>query len=279
MSAITLDEFRTITGMDEASLPRTTLIPKLAAATAIANRMSNRIFGHAIESIQTSGSDVVITVMRHGLPSSGKVYLSDTGAAGLTGAVSYTKIDADSIRVAGVTVASAIEGRGMLAVPNAITFEVASHMVRIKPSPVAAIEDVRIRDSNWEENGAFPSSTIVDPDYYLLASDGDVCWSGELEFSKSLNVSLTERRPGLIRPIKSRSRRIAKVNYYAGCVDQVPADLKEAIAAFTMAIAKDPMQDFASESYEYYSYSRLSAEEQRKLPTSAIATILRYRVM
>jgi hypothetical protein len=277
MSAILLDDFRQRSQTTEQTLPRTLAIAKIAAATAIANSLANRVFGHAIESISTDGSDVVIRVFRHGLSQSGKVYLTGTGAAGLTGAVSYTRIDADSIRVAGVTVAETIEGQGLLAVPRTIDLEIVSNMMRIKPGPVAAIEDIRIRSTSWEELGAFPDSAIVPTNEYLLAKDGPNCWSGEVEFSRALSTVVMERRPGYIRPVRSRIRRIARANYYAGVVDVMPDDLIDAISAFAKGLATDPLADKASESYEYYSYSRLTADEQKKLPTSAIATILRYR--
>lgn len=277
MSAILLDDFRQRSQTTEQTLPRTLAIAKLGAATAIANSLANRIFGHAIESIATDGSSVVIRVFRHGLPQSGKVYLTGTGAAGLTGAVSYTRIDADSIRVAGITVTETIEGRGQLAVPRTMDLEIVSNVMRIKPGPVAGIEDIRLRVNAWEELGAFPDSSIVPATDYLLASDGPICWSGEIEFSRSLSTVQMERRPGYIRPVRSRIRRIARVSYYAGVVEIMPDDLIEAIAAFAKVLATDPLADKASESYEYYSYSRLTADEQKKLPTSAIATVLRYR--
>lgn len=279
MSAITLDEFRLRSRMSEAQLPRDLAIRKLTAATAMANRVANRIFGHAIESIVTSSSDVIIRVFSHGLPASGKVYLTGTGAAGLTGSVPYSRVDSDSIRVTGVTVPSTIEGQGMLSVPMSIDKEIVSNMVRITPGPVAAIEDIRLRASGWEDIGPYPDSSIIDPDLYILAKDGPQCWSGELELSKSLTTVGQERRAGLIRPMKSRTRRLMRVSFYAGCVEAMPEDIAEAIAAFTMSLAKDPAADKASESYEYYSYSRLTADEQRKLPTSAIATLLRYRAL
>lgn len=279
MVALRLEDFRLRTGLSESVLPTALAITKLASATALAQRLSDRVFGHAIELVEDDGGDAVITAYRHGLPASGKVFLSGLSIAGLTGAVSYSRIDADSIRVADVTVAATVEGEGMLAVPVTKDVELLEQMVRLGPGPVAGVEELQVVGSNWEDEGEFGSAQIVDPSLYYVVTDGAHCWSGEVELSSRVQTYTSKRRPGMINAIRVNQRRKVRAKFFAGCVEWIPDDILEAIGAIAQQLVSDPLGEHNSESYDYYSYSRLSADEIRKMPTSAVATLLRYKPM
>ena len=279
MVAIRLEDFRLRTGLSESVLPTALAISKLASATALAQRLSDRVFGHAIELVETDGSDAIITAYRHGLPATGKVFLSGLSTAGLTDAVSYTREDTDSIRVAGVTVAATIEGEGMLAIPVTKDVELLEQMVRLGPGPVAGVEELRVIGSNWEDEGEFGTAQIVDPSLYYVVTDGTHCWSGEVEVSSRVQTYTSKRRPGMINAIRMNQRRKVRAKFFAGCVEWIPDDILEAIGAIAQQLVSDPLGEHNSESYDYYSYSRLSADEIRKMPTSAVATLLRYKPM
>ena len=277
MVAIRLEDFRLRTGLTESALPTELAISKLASATALAQRLSDRVFGHAIELVEADGDDALIRVYRHGLPTSGKVFLSGLSIAGLTGAVSYTREDADSIRVADVTVASEIEGEGMLAAQVTKDVELLEHMLRLNPGPVAGVEELRVVGSGWDVDGEFGTAQIVDPALYYLVTDGTHCWSGEVELSDQVRTYTSHRRPGMINRVRTNGRRRVRAKFYAGCVEWVPDDILEAIGAIAQQIVSDPLGEHGSESYEYYSYSRLSPDDIRKMPTSAVHTLLRYK--
>ncbi len=279
MVAIRLEDFRLRTGLTESVLPTALAISKLASATALAQRLSDRVFGHAIELVEADGSDAIITAYRHGLPTTGKVFFSGLSIAGLTGAVSYTRINADSIRVAGVTVAATIEGEGILAIPVTKDVELLEQMVRLGPGPVAGVEELRVIGSNWEDEGEFGTAQIVDPSLYYVVTDGTHCWSGEVEVSSRVQTYTSKRRQGMINAIRVNQRRKVRAKFFAGCVEWIPDDILEAIGAIAQQLVSDPLGEHNSESYDYYSYSRLSADEIRKMPTSAVATLLRYKPM
>jgi hypothetical protein len=279
MVAIRLEDFRLRTGLSESVLPTALAVSKLASATALAQRLSDRVFGHAIELVEADGSDAIITAYRHGLPASGKVFLSGLSTAGLTGAVSYTRVDTDSIRVADVTVAATVEGEGMLAIPVTKDVELLEQMVRLGPGPIAGVEELRVIGSNWEDEGEFGSAQIVDPSLYYVVTDGTHCWSGEVEVSSRVQTYTSKRRPGMINAIRVNQRRKVRAKFFAGCVEWIPDDILEAIGAIAQQLVSDPLGEHNSESYDYYSYSRLSADEIRKMPTSAVATLLRYKPM
>lgn len=277
MAAIRLEEFRLRTGITESQLARNLAVAKLSTASWIASNLASRTWGHAIESAVASGGDVHLKVYRHNLPASGKVWVSGLGVVGLTGAVSYTSLDVDTIRVASVTLASTIEGKGWLSPQFIVDESVLERMIRVTKTPVAAIEEIRLRDSDWASNGAFPSGSIISSSDYYAPMDGQESWAGEIELSTAVRTTEYQRRPGMVKPVKVRSRRTARVVYYAGCVSGVPDDVADAIAAICKEMATDPLGAFASESYDYYSYSKLSAAEIRSYPIGAVATLLRYR--
>ncbi len=279
MVAIRLADFRLRTGLTESVLANDLAKVKLASATALAQRLSDRVFGHAIETVAASGGDAIITAYRHGLPASGKVFLSGLSIAGLTGAVSYTRVDADSIRVAGVTVGSTITGQGMIAVHVTKDVDLLEQMVRLGPGPVAGVEELRVVGSNWEDEGEFGTAQIIDPSLYYVVTDGTHCWTGEVEVSSRVQTYTSKRRPGMINAIRVNQRRKVRAKFFAGCVEWIPDDILEAIGAIAQQLVSDPLGEHNSESYDYYSYSRLSADEIRKMPTSAVATLLRYKPM
>lgn len=277
MVALRLEDFRLRTGMTEDALPTALALSKLTAATALSQRIADRVFGHAIELVEADGSDALITVYRHGLPASGKVFLSGLSIAGLTGAVSYTRVGTDTIRVAGVAVASTIEGEGMLAVPITKDVDLIEEKIRIGPGPLAGVEELRLVGSNWEDDGEFASAQIIDPSLYYMVTDGTHCWSNEVIMSSRVQATSYRRRPGMINRVRMNAQRKVRAKYFMGCVEWIPDDILEAVAAIATKLISDPLGDQGSESYDYYSVTRVGAYEIAKMPTSAIYALQRYK--
>lgn len=278
MAAIRLEQFRSITGVSEEILSRSSAIAAIKAATSFANRLSGRCWGHAIESVVSDGSGgAKIQVYGHNSLAS-KVHLTGTGIAGLSGIKTVTKIDADTLGVASVAVSESSE-TGWLQPQFISSNQVMGDTIRLQPSPVVAIDEVRARVGPLSTAGAYPDSTIVDPTQYFLDTDAQgMNWAGELELAPGVNSVRYKRVRGYMSPIRQNDKKTVRVTYYAGCAAGVPEDVAMAIAGIAKTVAGDQTGEFQSENYDYYSYSRLSAEEIRMLPTSAVATLLRYRV-
>ena len=277
MVALRLEDFRLRAGVTEDVLGTELCLSKIASAQEMSQRIAGRVFGHAIELVEADGDDALIRVYRHGLPASGKVYLSGLNIAGLTGIVSYTREDIDSIRVADVTVAQTIEGEGMLAMPYTKDVDLLDQTIRLGPGPLAAVEEMRVCGSNWEDDGGFGTAQIIDPTLWYMNKDGRYNWANEVHVSDRVDIRSTRRRPGMINSVRVTARRKVRATYYLGCVESVPEDILEAIAAIAMKLVNDPLGDQGSESYDYYSVTRTNAYEIALMPTTAVSTLIRYR--
>jgi hypothetical protein len=279
MAAIQLEHFRSITKISDAILSRSEAIAAIKGATAFANRLTGRCWGHAIESSVSDGDGgAKVQIFGHGLGIATKVRLSNTGSSLLNGIKTVTAIDADTLAIASCAIATSYETGWMQ--PQFIeSTQVISDMVRLNPSPVTAIGEVRARVGALTSEGAYPDTTIVDEtDYFLDVDAQGMNWAGELELAPGVNSDRWKRVRGYMNPVKQRNKKSVRVTFYAGCANGVPDDVAVAIAGIAKTMSEDQTGEFNSENYDYYSYSRLSAEEIRKLPTSAVATLLRHRV-
>jgi hypothetical protein len=274
LAAIRLADFRTITGLKTGTLsdPKAALL--IRVATSFANRLSNRIWGHAIEDISTSGNGVVVKMYGHGLADAGRILLTGTGVAGLTDAVAYTRVDADSISVTPITLPNSYAVRGFACVHQIREFSVREQSITIDPGPVASVVELRMRSADVGDESPFGTASIVEPSLYFVSQDG---MDSEIELSAKVTTQRYVRVRGYIQRQAARAKRSARVEYFAGSVSGVPEDVMLAIAGIAVALSKDQTGEFASENYDYYSYSRLSAAELAALPTSAVSTLLRYR--
>lgn len=276
MASITLAKFRLVTQLSDDVLPREQAIQAMCAGSWAARRITGREFGHSIEFAKQipATNDVAIEIFGHKLPDSGKVLMGGTGVVALTGVLDYVSIDKDHIKVANVTLATQI-ACGVVCPQVIAQSRVIEQMAILQPGPVARVIEVRIRrGSMLSGGGPFPDSSIA-PTTAWYASTASPSWNGELEVYG--NTESFVRRPGMINPVKVRTKREIQAVYYAGCLLGMPDDLETAIASVGSELAKDPSGMFQSENYDYYSYQRMDPEMISKLPMSALATLYSYR--
>ena len=278
MASITLDKFRLVTGLTDAVINRQSAMQAIASGSAAARLITGREFGHVIEYAEQvpTTTNVVISILSHKLPETGKVFIHGTGVAGLTGVLDYTVVDSDKIQIAGVTLSERIVNKGVVCVQTKAQFRVTEGVVVLERGPVAKVTEVRIRKGDHDlASGPFDAASIIDSSKWYIDT-ASPCWNCELEVYGPTTVFT--RRPGRINPVKHKSRRAAQVVFYSGCFTGIPDDLTTAIAAISKEIAQDPSGMFQSENYDYYSYQRMDPAMVAKLPTSAIATLFSYRL-
>ena len=276
MASITLAKFRLVSQLSTEMLSTESAIQALCSGTGVARRITGREFGHAIEFAEqiTGTTDVKIQIYGHHLPSSGTVLVGGTGIAGLTGLLPYTVIDQNSIRIAGVTLATRVTV-GIVCPKITAMARVTDQVAVLSPGPIARVSQLRIRIGNMlVAGGPFPDSTIAPTDSWYIDTS-EPSWKGEVEIFT--NTTLYKRVAGMINPVKQRSRREVQATFYSGCLLGIPEDLETAIATISAEIAKDPSGAFQSENYDYYSYQRMDPAMVAKLPTSAVATLFSYR--
>jgi hypothetical protein len=274
VAAVRLARFREISGLTADSMSDASAISALNAATAIANRIAGRNFGHAIEGVFQSGSAARLRINGHRLPNSGSVFIAGTGIATLDGEKSFTRVDENTISIASVTVPATYQN-GWIASQFVSRARVMDAVAVVNPGPIALVKEVRSRAAAESGLGPFPASmTLNVNDWYCDTRVPNLrC---DVEVYKDTTVY--RRYRGLINPVAQTVLREIEVTYYAGFTTGVPDDLQVAITAFAQAIDTDPDGGYGSESFEDYSYQRLEPATVRALPTSAISVVLGYRL-
>jgi hypothetical protein len=275
MAFISINQFRIATGVDAATMADDMVGMFLGAASAMIYGLTGRNLGHVAESLVANGADIDILAYGHMMLPSGRVYVVDSGSA-LDGIHQYVKIDENNVKLLNVTLPAGVV-RARLCPHYLQDLSVMESRVRPRPTPVALIDEVRV-DFVFTGGDAFDESTIVAATDYYVPEDGDSTFNSEIELAPKYGMPIKRRMPGYINPVRQASRRIARTSFFAGTLRDVPPDLVVAISAIARQVASDPSGEFSSESYDYYSYSRRSIEELTRYPTSAISTILRYRV-
>lgn len=274
MACVSLEKFRLITGLSETAMSSDKAIQAITTASALANRLTRRYIGGVIEYVRPNESNTaaILKVHSHGLPSTGKVFLSGIGTAGLNGVVSYTTVDEHQIQIAGVISAPTVE-KGILCKQFKTRGRVFSGIAVMMPGPICFVEEVRTRLSANVGAPFADGSEIIANDWYCDVSSPNM--SCEIEIYR--DVLVRRRVSGRINPVVDRSRSEIEATYYAGFAHGIPADLESAVCAIAQEVADDPSGRFQSENFEDYSYARADPEVVRKIPTSAIATLMNYR--
>lgn len=278
MSIILVDQFRAITGVSASVMSNELVSAGIKAASAMANRITGRFFGLAIDLVAADGADAIITSCGHGLPPTGKVYVQGTGITALNGELTYTVVDANRIRIAAVTVSAPVVRSGMIGVYFRSTYKVLDAVATLLPGPVCSVSEVRIRSGIAGTDGPFPDeSVLAESAWYMDTSVPNL--DGELEVNA--NVGIYRRVPGLMNPVRQRVTKEIQVAFFAGYVYGVPFDLQAAIAGMASELGSGNALVggyVQSESFEDYSYSAGDIAALKNIPTSAIATLLRYQV-
>lgn len=278
MSIIRVDQFRTITGVTASVMSNETVSAAIKAASDMANRIAGRCFGLAIDLVSADGANAMITACGHGLPPTGSVYIQGTGIVALTGEVAYTAVDENRIRIAGVTVSSPVVHAGMIGVYFREKYKVLDSVATLAPGPVCSVSEVRIRSGIAGTDGPFPDESVLNEASWYMDTDVPNL-SCELEVNA--NVAIYRRVPGLMNPVRQRVTKEIQVAFFAGYVFGVPYDLQAAIAGMASELGSGNALIggyVQSESFEDYSYSAGDVASLRNIPTSAIATLLRYQV-
>lgn len=200
------------------------------------------------------------------------MYLANAGA--MTGVKTFTRVDRNCLVLSNVTV-SALTGTAVLCPLFQGDFQVRDSRIRVSPSPIASIKEVRL-DLPWGAAEArFDDTTITDSSRYYVVDEPNPVFTQEVELDAQISARHRVRRPGMILPQLERTRRVARVWWYAGC--PLPDDLTVAVASMAKEIFVNPGEQMQSEGVDYYNYSRMSVSEAMQLPLSSIATLLRYR--
>lgn len=274
MASVSLDKFRSVSGLSDTAMSTDNAIQAITTASALANRLTRRYVGDVIEYVRPTSSNTkaLIKVHGHKLPATGKVFLSGIGVPALTGVVSYTALNEHEIEIAGVANAPSVE-RGILCRQFKTRGRVFSGVAVMMPGPICFVEQIRNRLSGVVGAPFQDGSEMNAEDWYCDVSSPNM--SCEIEIYR--DVLVRRRVANRINPVVDRAKAEIEATYYAGFANGIPADLETAICAIAKEVAMDPSGSFQSENFEDYSYQRADPEIVRKMPTSAISTLISYR--
>jgi len=152
----------------------------------------------------------------------------------------------------------------------------ASGYVYVSPLPVFAVESVKTRtspDHLWKSSDV----TTLPATSYEVFTKANGIKSG-VQVKSSAVPKRADGAPWLMKAYKSTAPDSVKVEYAAGYYAAVPPDLRMAQVELVAAIEKSVSGGgvFASESYDYYSYTTMTYEQTAAVPSSALATFRRY---
>lgn len=277
MAAVSISMLRSLAGSALSSLSDSQVGQYAGISAAVFYGVSGKEVGHIVESLSQVGANVELTAYGHLLKASGKIMISGVGGA-IEGVQDFTRVDGDTIRIDGITLDDSEVIGGSLFRSATGDFNVIDNVIKVLPGPIFNVAEIRVeRAFRGEDSGAFDDDTILEPiNYYVPASASPLFKSG-IELRHSVVREPLRRRPGFINAQYTPTRRVARVTYYVGTDDPLPADLLFAIADMAKQIHADPSGLLSSESIDYYSYSRRSPSELQSIPSSALATFLRYR--
>jgi hypothetical protein len=274
MSLMTLDEFRLATQLGEDDLPRERAVQAMASASGLANGLTQRYFGHAVEWARTVNSQTHVLVYRHGLAPTGRVYIG--GNTPISGARDYAVVDRDTIWLTNVTLQAGVSVTGVrMAVEKSYECRVISGEVVIPEGPIVSVTEVR-RRRNTVGIPTDSGTVLLETEWYFAGLPGDPVLDGVIEVSG--RTYTTRRRPGYILPVRESNTTDLRVTCFVGYADAVPFDLVEAACKIGKTLVMDISGgQFQSESFEDYSYSRLDPNVVMQLPTSALGVVTRFR--
>lgn len=273
MAAVKIARFRMTSQLDEAALTNEAAVLVVCAASSIAERISGRQFGLAIEIGVPETGATVITAYNHGLAPAGTVLVGGSGLPDVDGVHEYVAIDANTIRLTTVEAMIPFE-TGRIAVPSVARARVYDMVANIHPGPVAKVSEVRMRAASTGGDGPFPTTAALGEDEWHCDTRTPNL-SGEIEVYK--NVTVQRRLRGMINPVSQKVMKEIEVSYFAGFPSSIPEDLATAISSVATTIATDPNGGFQSENFEDYSYQKVDPATLRAIPSSAISVILGYR--
>ena len=266
---LTAAEYATL--MPGSTLASDVLASYLMAAQAITEQLTGLVFGCEITSVTSMASNQYKLFTGYPLGDPGdKVRLIGNGVA----STAFTIVDSSQLWI---VVESSVSINPTKALPIVEYIgQPNSGYVYCHPRPLFAVESVKTRtspDQLWKSSEV---TTLADTTYEVFTQTNGIK-AGIFIKSSSLPRQ-AETSPWLMKSYPTTPRDSIRVEYVAGFYAAVPADLKTAQVELVAAIQQSAARKgvFASESYDYYSYTRLTLEQTAAIPSSALATFRRY---
>lgn len=266
---LTAAEYATL--VPGSTLASDVLASYLMAAQAITEQLTGLVFGCEITSVTSLGGNQYKLFTGYPLGEPGdKVRLIGNGVA----STAFTLVDASQLWI---VVESTVSINATKALPICeYVGQPASGYVYVQPLPLFSVESVKTRTSPDQLWSSSDVTTLANTTYEPFTKASGIK-AGIFIKSSSLPKQ-GESAPWLLKSYPTTPRDSIRVEYVAGFYAAVPADLKMAQVEIVTVIQESVSKKgvFASESYDYYSYSRLSFEQMASIPSSALATFRRY---
>lgn len=281
MALTTLPELNLSLGIEDGT-ENAQLVHLLRRATAIIRDYTQRFHGGVIQYI-TAENPAKVTSIGHQLRTGDVIKIAGANATpSIDGIQTITKVDADTFTLDGVTVTTAgncgFYGKRVTEIHSGT----GDMSFFLRERPVQEIEKLWLDQSALygDESGAFPDADLLTAGVdYALEHDGDgLSRSGRVVRARSYWPHRAVRVKGLITQHAGDAQGNIKVQFIAGWIE-LPDSLKAATEAFVAELLRSinkggPMQ---SESLDYYSYTRASAEEENKALSSIKSMLKRHK--
>lgn len=151
-----------------------------------------------------------------------------------------------------------------------------SGYVYVFPLPLFSVETVQTRtcpDVLWKSSEA---ATLAEAVYEPFSKSNGI--KSGIYIKSSSQPRRGDTKPWLMKSYSTVPADSIRVEYVAGFYAATPPDLRLAQLELVDKINKSATDGgvFASESYDYYSYTSLTYEQMASVPSSALATFRRY---
>lgn len=261
----------------------TTLTKFLREACAVIRKHCGAYIGGKIESY-TAANPTVCTAIGHELESGDTIVIANSNGTSIDGSRVVTRVSDDTFTVP-VNVASVGTAGDYYRTLTEYYAGNGRRELQLNQRPVISIGSVYEDTGAYygEASGAFASTTLLTAgtQYCLLRDNGDKAeqsLGGILLRLGGVWPAGSEQLRGMLTTSPAPGLGNIKVTYNAGYA-VVPADVRRAVAKLVAEIRVSAGQpsDIQSESLDYYSYSKMSADEQAKALTSVKGLLKRYK--
>lgn len=283
MSLTTLAALKTDLGIS-GSTEDTRLTSLLRNACAIVRAYCRRYLGGVLSAASVA-NPAVVTSIGHGLQTGQTIIVSGSDSTPtLDGDRVVTVLTADAFTVPVNVTVAATKGNYALKLTEFYAGNGSAKLL-LRQTPVQAVASVYQDDSACygEAAGAFASDTLLTAgeDYCLIRDNGfggEVSKSGILMRVGSTWPAASQRLSGLLTQGITEGVGNIKVTYTAGYTP-VPADLVSAVhqLAAEHRRSSDSGGAMQSESFDYYSYEKMSPVDQAKAIGSVKSILANYK--
>jgi hypothetical protein len=264
MALATLGEVRAAVGSTPSD---SVLMDRLAGVSAGIERYCNRAFPKRVSAVAVSGTDLSLTIPRHGFMAGDFVVLkSSTGNEDIDGTHEITSVASEHVFTIDTTVTEdEIEGIEITARKRreAIRPTRGGRSMFLDPLPVSEVISLSLSDGaqGW---------TLLEATAYDLAEKTDgLSTSGEVMlYSKAF----PSYRDGGVYPAGM------KAVFVSGAAWVQPDIVQACIAVCKTIDKRQRSAGLSSESYDYYSYTRMTSTELKQLFGEVESTLTHYRI-